>query len=191
MQDKWGNSYEKYYEKIKKAVESTEGLVMKYNDEVISAYYFAMSNGQTENVEAVFSDAKDYLKSVDSSWDKSVKNFEVTTTFTKTEFCQKLDITCDNIKIENISRSSTNHVDNLLVNNKSFTGVEFRHLLNLRSTDFTIDISDKTITITTKGYGHGVGMSQYGANEMAKLGKTYDEILKYYYQNIEITKISV
>ena len=79
---------------------------------------------------------------------------------------------------------------NLQVNNKTFKGTEFRTLLGLRSTDFTIDLSDD-VTITTNGYGHGVGMSQYGANEMAKEGKTYEEILKYYYKNVELEKINV
>ena len=71
---------------------------------------------------------------------------------------------------------------------KKFKGTEVRSLLNLRSTDFDIEINE-SIKITTKGYGHGVGMSQYGANEMAKNGSTYEEILKHYYNNIEISKI--
>ena len=121
---------------------------------------------------------------------KNVKNFLVTTTFSKEEFCEKLDIDCSNITIENIVRSSTNRVNFITINDEEFKGTEIRSLLNLRSTDFDINITDE-VTITTKGYGHGVGMSQYGANEMAKEGYTYEEILKYYYKDIDIVKIDV
>ena len=188
MKNKWQSEYDYYYEKIKKAVLETQGLVMKYNDEIISAYYFAMSNGSTEDVSLVFGESKEYLQSVDSSWDENVKNFTVETNITKEEFCKKLDISCDDIIIKDIKRSETNRVNEITINNKKFKGTEVRSLLNLRSTDFDIEINE-SIKITTKGYGHGVGMSQYGANEMAKNGSTYEEILKHYYNNIEISKI--
>lgn len=188
MKNKWQSEYDYYYEKIKNAVLETQGLVMKYNNEIISAYYFAMSNGSTEDVSLVFGESKDYLQSVDSSWDENVKNFTVEINITKEEFCKKLDISCDDIIIKDIKRSETNRVNEITINNKKFKGTEVRSLLNLRSTDFDIEINE-SIKITTKGYGHGVGMSQYGANEMAKNGSTYEEILKHYYNNIEISKI--
>ena len=190
MQEKWGEDYDFYYDKIKNAVSATKNLVMEYEGDVISAYYFAMSNGATEDVSLVFGEARDYLKSVDSSWDESVKNFSVTTTFTKEEFCSKLSIDCSNITIGAIDRSSTNRVNSIVINDKEFKGTTLRTLLGLRSTDFTIDISDD-IKITTKGYGHGVGMSQYGANEMAKNGASYEEILNHYYKDIDIVEINV
>ena len=188
MKNKWQSEYDYYYEKIKNAVLETQGLVMKYNNEIISAYYFAMSNGSTEDVSLVFGESKDYLQSVDSSWDENVKNFTVETNIKKEEFCKKLDISCDDIIIKDIKRSETNRVNEITINNKKFKGTEVRSLLNLRSTDFDIEINE-SIKITTKGYGHGDGMSQYGANEMAKNGSTYEEILKHYYNNIEISKI--
>ncbi len=188
MLKKWGNDYNKYYTKIKNAVNSTKDLVMKYNGEVISSYYFSMSNGKTEDVALVFGESRDYLKSVDSSWDKEIKSFEKTITMSKEDFCQKLNITCNTITIKNISKSSSDRVESIVINNKSFKGTDIRKLLGLRSTDFEIIVNNK-IEITTKGYGHGVGMSQYGANEMAKEGATYDEILNHYYQNINISKI--
>lgn len=190
MQEKWGEDYDFYYDKIKNAVSATKNLVMEYEGDVISAYYFAMSNGSTEDVSLVFGEARDYLKSVDSSWDESVKNFSVTTTFTKEEFCSKLSIDCSNITIGAIDRSSTNRVNTIVINDKEFKGTTLRTLLGLRSTDFTIDIADD-IKITTKGYGHGVGMSQYGANEMAKNGASYEEILNHYYKDIDIVEINV
>ena len=190
MQEKWGEDYDFYYDKIKNAVSATKNLVMEYEGDVISAYYFAMSNGATEDVSLVFGEARDYLKSVDSSWDESVKNFSVTTTFTKEEFCSKLSIDCSDITIRAIDRSSTNRVNTIVINDKEFKGTTLRTLLGLRSTDFTIDIADD-IKITTKGYGHGVGMSQYGANEMAKNGASYEEILNHYYKDIDIVEINV
>lgn len=190
MQEKWGEDYDFYYDKIKNAVSATKNLVMEYEGDVISAYYFAMSNGSTEDVSLVFGEARDYLKSVDSSWDESVKNFSVTTTFTKEEFCSKLSIDCSNITIGAIDRSSTNRVNTIVINDKEFKGTTLRTLLGLRSTDITIDIADD-IKITTKGYGHGVGMSQYGANEMAKNGASYEEILNHYYKDIDIVEINV
>lgn len=139
------------------------------------------------DVEYVFKDNKDYLKSVESTEGINITN-EVT--MSKEEFCSKLNIECDDIKITNKLLTTSNRVDKIDINNKTFNGTEIRKLLNLKSTDFDIKY-DNNIVITTKGYGHGVGMSQYGANYLAKNGKTYEEILKYYYQNINISKINV
>lgn len=190
MKENWGNEYEYYYNKIKNCVEETEGLVMEYEGEIISSYYFAMSNGKTEDASLVFGESKDYLISVDSSWDEEIKNYEVTTEFTIDDFCTKLNISSANINIKDITRTPSGRVNYITINNQVFKGTEVREKLGLRSTDFTIEVAD-TIKVTTRGYGHGVGMSQYGANTLAKSGKTYEEILKYYYQNIDIVKINV
>ncbi len=189
MQKKWGSDYSKYYEKIKSAVENTKGLVMTYEGEVIEAYYFAMSNGYTEEASLVFSEDKNYLQSVESIYDNdTLKNFSVTTKFTPQEICTKLNLNCNKVEFTNIIRSNTNRVNSLSVNGKTFKGTTFRTKLGLRSTDFDIQI-DGDVYITTRGYGHGVGMSQYGANGMAKNGSNYESILKYFYKNIEITSI--
>ena len=190
MQEKWRGDYEYYYNRVKKAVEDTKNLVMEYEGEIISAYYFAMSNGYTEDVSLVFGENRDYLVSVDSTWDEDVKNFTTTTTFSKQDFCTKLNIDCTNIVIGDIVRSETNRVNTITINDQEFKGTTVRTLLGLRSTDFTIDISDD-VKITTKGYGHGVGMSQYGANAMAKNGSNYEEILHHYYKDIDIVEINV
>lgn len=190
LKEKWAEKYTEYYLKIKDAVEETRNLVLKSNGEIICAYYFSTSNGKTENAVNVFGTTLDYAFSVDSKWDKKVKNYEVTTNYEKSTFCQLLNIDCQNINISNIKINDTNHVDNLQVNNKLFSGIEFRKLLNLRSTDFDIEVEDK-VYITTRGYGHGVGMSQNGANEMAKEGYSYEEILMHYYKNITIENLNV
>lgn len=188
MQKKWGSDFNKYYEKIKNAVKETNNLILKYNGEVIEAYYFSMSNGYTEKSSLVFSEDRDYLQSVESNYETNLNNFKAVKKFTKSEFCKKLNIDCANIKIGKIERSSTNRVNNITINGVTFKGTNFRKLLNLRSTDFTIVVNDE-VEITTKGYGHGVGMSQYGANGMASNGSNYEEILSYYYKNVQISSI--
>lgn len=191
MQEKWQEDYEYYLTKITKAVQDTESEVMYYDNEIIEAFYFAMSNGKTEDAAFVFNETLPYIKSVESSWDNdSLNNFIVNTTFSKTNFCEKLSISnCSNIIINNIKRTSTNRIESLVINNQQFGGTEIRKLLNLRSTDFEISIDENSVNITTKGYGHGVGMSQYGANGMANAGYNYKDILNYYYNDITINKI--
>lgn len=187
MQDKWQGDYAKYLNKIKQAVDSTKNEVIKYHNEIIKSYYFAMSNGKTEDAINVFNEQQDYLVSVESAEDS--RNLIQTTNLTKEEFCQKLNIDCQKIQIGIINYSDSGRVKDITINNKTFLGTEMRNLLGLRSTDFTLKVNDNEIEITTKGYGHGVGMSQYGANEMAKNGANYQEILKHYYKNVEIAKI--
>jgi len=190
MQEKWGNDFKKYYDKIKTAVDATKGLVLKCNDTVIKAYYFSMSNGYTEDVSLVFNEERNYLESVESIYDnEELKNFSVTTSFTKEEFLKRLGLSGKEVVVGKIERSKTNRVNKIVINNEEFIGTNFRKLLNLRSTDFDISVVEELVVITTRGYGHGVGMSQYGANGMAKNGSSYIEILKHYYKNIEITDL--
>lgn len=186
MKEKWKDNYSKYYQKIKNAVLSTKGLIMYYDNIPIKSYYFSTSNGYTESSLNVFNEHQDYLTITASPFDKDNKH---TIEMSKKEFCTKLEISCNNISITNMKKDKSNRISKLNINNKEYTGIEIRKLLSLRSTDFIININKDTIEITTKGYGHGVGMSQYGANNMAKLGYTYQEILKYYYKDIEINSI--
>ena len=191
MKTKWSNNYDYYLNKITNAVQNTEKEVMYYNGEIIEAFYFAMSNGATEDAQSVFQQELPYIKAVTSSWDnESLNNFQVTKTFTKENFCNSLKLEeCNRINIDNINYSGSHRIRNLTINNKEFLGTELRTLLDLRSTDFDIDIDGSEIIITTKGYGHGVGMSQYGANGMAKEGYDYKDILNYYYNDITINKM--
>ena len=120
---------------------------------------------------------------------KGHKNFEITKEFLKKDFCSALEIECDELIFSDILRSKTNRVEKITVNNKEFKGTTFRAKLNLRSTDFDIKETGDKVLITTRGYGHGVGMSQYGANGMAEEGYSYEEILNYFYKNIKIDTI--
>ena len=186
----WKVNFFTNYLKIRQAVEETQGQVLTYNGEVINAFYFSMSNGYTENCELVFAQDLPYLNSVSSKWDnESLNNYSYTINFSKEDFCSSLGITCDSVEIQDITRSDSNRVLTITINNQTFKGTEMRSKLGLRSTDFDIVINESGVTITTRGYGHGVGMSQYGANGMAKEGYSYEEIVKYYYQNTEITNL--
>lgn len=184
MKDKWGNDYEKYKSIIEKAVMDTKGIVITKSNKLFKTFYFSTSNGYTEDSITVFNETG--LTSVESSWDRDSKNYKKSVTFTYNELKSILgDFNTINI----LSRNNTNHIEKISVNNKEYTGVQFRKLLNLRSTDFEISKDGTNYTFTTYGYGHGVGMSQYGASYLAASGKSYEEILNYYYGNIEFKKI--
>lgn len=189
MKQKWQNEYQKYYDKIQKAVNDTKGLVMYKNEEVIEAFYFAMSNGNTQSAENIFNASYDYLVPVEYKYDNSaLNNYEVVVDFEQSEIINKLGLTCLNIIIGEIKRNESNYIENINICDKVFKGTEVRKSLGFRSTDFDIEITD-AVYITTRGYGHGVGMSQYGANGYAKNGYNYEEILKHYYNDIEIKSV--
>ena len=189
---RWNLAFFPNYLKVREAVLSTKGEIITYEGNVINAFYFSMSNGYTEDSSLVFSEQLPYLESVESKWDNaSLGNFEFAKTLSKEEFCQKLEMNCDNIEISEVKKSDSGRVLSITINNHSFKGTEVRSKLGLRSTDFEIQINSNDVVITTKGFGHGVGMSQYGANGMAKEGRNYKDILTYYYKNTEISKIKV
>ena len=191
LKNAWGNNYVKNINKLRKAVNETIDEYLEYNGSIVDAMFFSTSNGYTEDSELVFNFECDYLRSVDSPWDAEVSSAYLTTkTISLTEFYDKLNLSYDkNLNIEIIKRSNTNRILLLKINNQEFSGTDVYNKLSLRSTDFTIELYGDTIKITTKGYGHGVGMSQYGALGMSKKGYTYEEILKHYYQNVSITKL--
>lgn len=190
MKAKWSNNYDEYLNKIKKAVIETKGQYLTYNGNVIEAFFFSTSSGKTENSEEVFSKALPYLRSVDSNWDNISPAFNSTNIFTLKEFYFDLNIPYnDKLNINIIETTSTGRIKKIKINNKEFSGNEIRNALKLKSTFFKIKLDKDKVIIETKGYGHGVGMSQYGAQAMAKNNYTYDQILKYYYQGVDISKI--
>lgn len=185
LKEKWNDDYNKYYNKIYNCVKSTHNEVIKRDNKILRTYYFSMSNGYTENSQTVFNDTT--FTSVESPENENTPNYKFQKTLSSSDLNKLLNVS--NIDIQNIERNATNHVKSITINNKTYTGIEFRKLLNLRSTDFTIEKQDNNYIITTIGYGHGVGMSQYGANQMAKEGSSYKEILNHYYENTEISEI--
>lgn len=183
LKETWKDNYDEYYNRIQNAVNDTKGTVMKKDDKLFKSFYFSTSNGFTEDSITVFKEGN--ISSVSSPWDKENKKYEVVVYFEKEKLSEVLG---DFNTIEITKRNTTNHVEEVKVDDKIYSGIEFRKLLNLRSTDFEINRVNDTYEIKTRGYGHGVGMSQFGANMLAKDSKTYEEILKYYYGDIELKK---
>ena len=191
LKDAWGLNYVKNINKLRTAINETIDEYLEYDNKIVDALFFSTSNGYTENSENVFNFECDYLKSVESPWDKEVSSaYNNQKTIPLTEFYQKLNLPYNkNLNIKILKRSSTNRILLLKINNIEFKGTDIYNKLSLRSTDFEIELLGTTVKIKTKGYGHGVGMSQYGALGMAKAGYKYDEILKHYYKNTSIKKL--
>ena len=189
LKENWKEEYSEKINKIKEAIAETSGEYLTYEGKVINAMFFSTSVGATENSEEVFVSALPYLRSVDSKWDEASPAYTDTYTFTLEKFYKKLKLQYNQtLTIEVTSKTSTGRTRTLKINGTEINGRDLATKLNLRSNYFDIVQNENNVTITTKGFGHGVGMSQYGANGMAKEGYKYDQILKHYYQNTEIKK---
>lgn len=190
LKNAWKDEYTSKINKIKTAVLETYNEYLEYDGEVVEAMFFSTSVGKTENSEEVFSSSKPYLRSVDSSWDSISPAYEVNYSFKLSEFYKKLNLDySDTIKLETVETTSTGRIKKIKINGVLFSGSKVVSSLNLKSNYFLIKQNDDVVNITTKGYGHGVGMSQYGAQAMALNGYNYKEILLYYYQGTDIKKI--
>ena len=192
MKNKWKNNYDENLNKITNAVNSTKGEVLLYDNNLIDAMFFSTSNGYTENSENVFSSKKPYLVSVPSPWDKQESPvFKTTSLISKKEFLFNLGLPDSNeINISDVKTTNTKRVISLNINGKKFKGSEIKSIFKLRSTSFSIEIKEDKVNFIVNGFGHGVGMSQYGANGMAKEGYDYKDILKHYYKIYKIKKIN-
>lgn len=185
----WKNSYINNINKIKTAVLSTKGEYISYNGKVAEALFFSTSPGKTENSEDVFQNKVPYLRSVDSKWDTISPVFESKKTFNLSNFYKILGLKySDKLDIVVTDKTDTGRVKTIKINGKMFSGNDICSKLGLRSTYFTIIKNNNSVIINNKGYGHGVGMSQYGAEAMAEKGYKYTDILKHYYQGVEIKK---
>lgn len=191
LKSAWKNKYVEKINKLKRVVLATSGEYLTYDGDIIDAFFFSTSVGYTENSEDVFSLKVPYLRSVKSEWDMDTSPvFKDDEVFTLYEFYLKLGLSYqEKIDLQIVETTSTGRIKKIKINGVLFDGTTVRNKLGLRSTYFNIVQNDEVITITTKGYGHGVGMSQYGAEAMSKLGFTYDEILKYYYQGVNLEKM--
>ena len=191
LREKWQSNYDTYINKIKKCIKETEGEYVTYNNEIIYAFFFSTSNGKTEDNKNVFGKDLPYLKVVDSSFDETqTSGFTSIKTLSLSDFYNKLGLDYkENLNVTNEIRTESGRISSIKINGIEFKGRDFQNKLSLRSNDFKIEQKEENVLITTKGFGHGVGMSQYGANALAKQNKTYEEILKYYYQGTEIQKL--
>lgn len=189
MKNKWGNSFNTYYNKIKNAVENTNGEYLSYNGNYIEALYHSTNNGKTESSLDVFGNYYPYLISVSSEYDKNASSYLRTISMPLDTISNKLGLSLNNDSVINIlSYTDGGNIKEININGNNFSGKKIRELLGLRSADFDISISDNNANITTRGYGHGVGMSQYGANGMANAGYGYKDILSHYYPGTTLTK---
>lgn len=191
LRKQWGQKYHENMERLTEAVHATKGQIITYNQQPITPAFFSTSNGYTENAEDYWENALPYLKSVASPWDVESPKYLNQQIFTIAEVEKALGITLPkdrSIDME-ITRTESQRVKELHIAGHSFSGREVREKLGLPSSDFTIKQQQQHLVFTTKGYGHGIGMSQYGANGMAKEGKTYEDIIKYYYQGVEIMHV--
>ena len=191
---------EDFWPKIEEAVNSTKNLGIFYNGEIIEPLYHSTSGGQTEDVKDVFSIEQPYLKSVSSPNEEGAPKYRNVTTLTIEEFITKIklkypnaNINQENIaeKIKLVDKSTTGRVKKIAIDQNVLEGSAMRDLFALNSTNFTIALDKKLnlIEIETYGYGHGVGMSQWGANGMGKAGSTAFEILKHYYTGVDVKYI--
>lgn len=194
----FGENYDEYYRRISAAADEVLPYVITYGDEPIIAAFHSMSSGKTESAENAWGAPVEYLVPVDSESDTKAPKYEETVRIGREELRDKLEAAFNGIQlgedmtkwltVAEISPSGT--VLTARAGDRTVTGGEVRTALGLRSADFDISYDDEQAVITTRGFGHGVGMSQYGANAMASAGSTWREILAHYYPNCSIEEIS-
>lgn len=194
MKAMWGENFNSYYRHLEQAVDSVLNQTLRYEGQLITACYHAMSSGQTENGEDIWGGNYPYLIAVASPLDKYADNYKTTYTVSSDEFYDIIMESYPSCKlsgnaknwINEITRTDSGSVKTIQVGKETLDGVQIRILFNLRSSNFTVTYKKKQFHFTVMGYGHGVGMSQTGAMVMAKQGYLYDEILAWYYPGTEL-----
>lgn len=193
--DEWMNNS---YPKIKQAVDDTKGHILTYDNKAILPLYFSTSSGKTENSEEVFSAQYPYLKSVSSPYEEQSPKYYTEKKINKNDFVNLLKKNYSSISIssENLNntvkildRTTAGSVNTIQVGNKKITGRNMRTIFGLNSSNFDLGFNSDTVIFKVKGYGHGVGMSQWGAEGMAQKNYKYDEILFHYYTDTQIKDI--
>ena len=182
---------EKDVKRIENLINATDGQVLTYEGNLIEATYFSCSGGTTEDAVAVWGTDVPYLQSVESPGEEKATHYTDTVTFTSAGLAAKLGMALPDAPskwFSDVTYTNGGGVATMTIGEETFTGTELRKLLGLRSTAFEIEVNGDSIIIMTRGYGHRVGMSQYGADAMAASGSTYPEILEHYYQGTELTR---
>lgn len=198
--DKWDEDT-KYsnWNKIQDAVDSTQGKIITYNGNLIDAFFHSNSGGITETAKNVWGGTNyPYLQSVQTSGEDEYSQYNSEVELTKEELLNKLKEKYQDIEmdfndlnsIEIIEYTESGRVRTIKFGNKKIAGTEARTLLGLKSTNFSLNINEDKIKFTVIGYGHGVGMSQTGADSMAKTGSNCEEIIKHFYSGVEITSVN-
>ena len=194
LRSRWNSHYNDYSAKLKSAVDSVRGQVLRSGGSLIDATYFAISSGSTEASEDVWSSKYPYLVSVASPMDMFAGGYQTTATFSEQEAKNRLLKLAPNAKLDGqasgwfgeAARSAAGGVKTISVGGQSVDGTAVRSAFGLRSANFTVAYAQNGFTFTVKGYGHGVGMSQAGAQAMAASGSTYRDILSWYYPTTKL-----
>lgn len=189
--EKWGDNFEEYEKKIEDAVDEVFGYFMTYNGDTALAVYHSNSAGRTQSAKTLWGTDIPYLTSVESPGDKLSPDYITAHEFTENEFrkaAKKCDVNLDGDAQEwvgELTKADSGYVISVRLGSTEVSASKFREEFELKSCCFDIEYSDEKFTVTCRGYGHGAGMSQYGADYMARQGSTWREILKHYYTGIE------
>lgn len=194
LQDKLGDAFSQYWQKAAQAVEETDGMVLTYDGQLIDAVYFSCSGGATEDAVAVWGGDVPYLQTVESPGEEISGKFETTVTVPLAEFRQILQTADPQVWLAgspsswfgNRVETDGGGVDTLEIGGRIFRGTELRTLFGLNSAKFTVEATAEAVVFTVSGYGHRVGMSQYGAEAMARAGADFEEILLHYYTGVTL-----
>ncbi|WP_438435097.1 stage II sporulation protein D [Gorillibacterium sp. sgz500922] len=192
LRKSWGAEYAANRAKLARAVEETAGVILTYGGKPINAVFFSSGNGYTENAEDYWNVSEPYLRSVPSPWDKDAPGYETTVTISKKQLVRKLGLSgklsanaaASGMRIT--ARTEGHRVAEVQIGDASFSGREIREKLGLRSSSFEWKVKGSQIEFTTFGNGHGVGMSQWGAEGMAREGKSAEDIVRYYYRGVRL-----
>ena len=194
----WGSSYNEKRSKIVQAVEETRGVILSYQGNPIEVFFYSTSNGKTEDSAEVFSRQLPYYSVVDSVGEEDAPKFKGISSFSRREFVEifkkhypKSKLTMENIEsqVKILGHTKGGRVDEITIGVVKLKGKDVRSIYDLNSADFSFEFSDDKVIIHTTGYGHGVGMSQVGADRMARGGNTFIEILEHYYIDVDIDTI--
>lgn len=199
LKARWGGAYEQTLAVYRQAVEETRGLVCTYEGKPIQALFHAVSGGQTEDAAAVFSQALPYLVSVQSIGEEEARRFAQTQTFSRQKLAKALNAAFPGAglsasaleeQLQPLSRSDSGRVGEMRVGSVTVTGRQMRKALGLNSTNFRFYFAKDAVRIQTLGFGHGVGLSQAGADAMARDGADYEQILLHYYTGVRIAPLT-
>ena len=196
--EKWGDNQDEKWSKLTNAVYSTAGEVITYNGKPIDAFFHSNSGGTTEIPINVWGGSDfPYLQVVETSGEDEYSQYYSEKEYTKAEIESKMKSAYSDFSIdwneenciEILEYTESSRIKTLKIGNKNISGVEARKIFELKSSNFTYEISESTVKFKVIGYGHGVGLSQTGSNTLAKEGKNYKEIIEHFFKNIEIENI--
>jgi len=194
----WGKNYEARCARLWQAVNATRGMIITYNGMPIEVFFHSTSGGRTEDAQNVFSHGEPYLVGVSSAGEESAPKYNSTVRLSRAEFAERVNalypaaqLSAGTLEtgVRVLSRFDSGRVRTVAVGKTTLTGQKLRGLFDLNSTNFTFSFTGTDVLIQSTGYGHGVGMSQAGADAMAKRGADYKEILQHYFQGVKIRKL--